>query len=91
MSFLSSEPVMDDRRAFFRKFFPKWKGFREHSFDEIQLVEALQNLQYLVEGMLIYCTRTSNHHFSRNHVDENELDLSKVGVTDQRFLECRNM
>ena len=70
---------MDDRRDFIKKHFPKWSGFCVHAYEKIQPAEALQNLQYLVEGMSFYSTRTSKGYFNRNKVDEKKLELSKVG------------
>lgn len=74
---------MDDRRTFFKAFFPKWRGFHVHSYDDIEPVEALKNLEYLEEGMSTYCTSTSAGHTYRNNVDMYKVELWKVGVNDQ--------
>ncbi len=74
---------MDNRRAFFRKFFPKWSGFHVYCFDDtIQPDEALQKLQRLVEDI-------SDVHISDSDypscwtVDSNELNLREVCVASQ--------
>lgn len=70
-----------DIRAFFQEFFPKWKGFRVDKFDrKIQPVEALQTLTALVESASVVCTFTSGY-FGRKCLDENKLNLRKVGTT----------
>ena len=72
---------MDDRRAFFRKFFPKWSGFYVDSFDhKIQLAEALQKLQCLYEGISNVWVTTSGY-YSCRAVDSHKLELGQVGVT----------
>ncbi|CAB4005379.1 Hypothetical predicted protein, partial [Paramuricea clavata] len=79
--FFPSGSAMNDRRAFFRKFFPKWSGFYVNSFDDkIQPVQALQNLEYLVEGMSAVWTSTSGYSY-RHTVDSYNLKLGEVGAT----------
>ena len=73
---------MNDRRTFFRKFFPKWSGFSVEPIDETHLAEALQNLQYLVDGVSLFCTSVSGQPY-RRVVDSNKLKLSQVSATKE--------
>ena len=76
--FSSGSPI-NDRRVFFEISFPKWSGFYVDSFDEnIQPVEALQNLACLVEGTSSVWTSTSKYPY-RHAVDHTKLRLSEVG------------
>lgn len=78
--FSSGSPI-NDRQAFFQFFFPKWSGFYVDSFDEnIQPVEALQNLACLVESTSVVWTSTSGV-LHRHTVDSNnKLKLGEVGA-----------
>jgi hypothetical protein len=79
--FFSSVYPIDDRRAFFRKFFPKWSGFHVNSFDsEIQPAEALHRLECLVEGTSTSRTSTSGC-VERHIVSSDKLRLDEVSVT----------
>ena len=71
---------INDRREFFRNFFPKWSGFYVDSFDDkIQLVEALERLQCLVNGTTSVWTSTSGN--AENHpIDSQKLKLEEVGT-----------
>lgn len=71
---------MDDRRTFLRMNFPKWKGFFVHSFgvDEIQPVEALRNLEYLVDVTLVL--RVSVSGGLRSHNVDNKYKLLQVHI-----------
>jgi hypothetical protein len=72
---------MNDRRAFFRRFFPKWSGFYVNTFDDkIQPVEALQNLEYLVKGISVFWTSSSGYPYCYT-VASRDLKLWEVGVT----------
>ena len=73
---------MNDRRTFFRKFFPKWSGFSVESIDETRVVEALENLEHLVEDVSHFCTSVSNQGY-RHVVDRNKLKLSQVSATKE--------
>jgi hypothetical protein len=81
-SFFSSGSAFDDRRAFFREFFPKWSGFYIGSFDpEIQPVQALEQLECLVEGISAVWTVDTTRNPRRFTVEYCKLKLSEVGVT----------
>ena len=70
-----------DRRAFFRLSFPKWSGFYVESFDEnINPVEALQNLAWLVEGTSNFWTSTSGF-ADCHHVRDYELRIWEASIT----------
>ena len=72
------EPLFNDRKEFFRHFFPKWSGFRTDSDDDkIQLMEALQNLHCLVYDTIGIWTSSSGC-LAYKPVDNNQLDLGKV-------------
>ena len=72
--------AMDHRRAFFKRFFPKWSGFCVNLCDEkLQMAEALQDLDYLVNGMTVFWTSTSGGPFP-NPVDKNALKLERVSI-----------
>jgi hypothetical protein len=77
-----SSPFMDDRRAFFRQFFPKWSGFCVDSLDfDIQPVEALQKLQCLFKDITdVWISDTAQTPCHRA-VDLTKLRLWEVGVT----------
>ena len=72
--------AMDDRRRFFQKFFPKWSGFCLESFDEIQPVEALKNLDKLVEDVSFFCTSVSEYP-RRREVKSCALKIWEVSAT----------
>jgi hypothetical protein len=79
---LSSGPEINDRRASFRTFFPKWRGFYVNSFDTIiQPAEALHSLECLVEGTSASRISTSGD-IQRRTVDSQKLRLDEVGVTN---------
>ena len=73
---------MDDRRVFFRQFFPKWSGFYVDSLDfDIQPVEALQKLQCLFEDITgVWISDIAQTPY-RRAVNLSELRLWEVGVT----------
>lgn len=75
---LSHDYTMDDRRTFFRNFFPRWRGFYVSQYDpNIQPVEALLKLECLVQNMSSFWTSASGH--QRCHkVDLRKLKLSEV-------------
>lgn len=73
-------PEVNDRRAFFRYFFPKWSGFHTDSYDDkIQPVEALQNLACLIENTIVVWT-SNNGSSNRKDVDKSSLKIWEVGV-----------
>ena len=76
--FFPTGSAMNDRRAFFKKFFPKWSGFCVDSFDKkLKLMEALENLDYLINGTSLFWTSTSKRPHC-NPVDKQKLKLGKV-------------
>jgi hypothetical protein len=78
---------MDDRRTFFQTFFPRWIGFFADSFDtQIQPVEALSKLDFLVEGIsFVWTSSGSGRDARRNRIDSTKLNLWKVGLTKYRL------
>jgi hypothetical protein len=77
-----SGSALDNRRAFFREFFPKWSGFYIDSFDpKIQPVEALEQLKCLVEDISVVWVVDASRNPHRSIVDSYKLKLSEVGVT----------
>ena len=78
----SSGSALDDRRAFFREFFPKWRGFHVGSFDpKIQPVDALEQLECLFEGIsAVWTVDSTTRNPRRSTVDLYRLNLSEVGV-----------
>ena len=77
----SSGPALDNRRAFFQEFFPKWSGFYVDSFDiNIQPVKALQHLECLVDDISAVWTSDTTRSPYRRSVDYVKLRLSEVGA-----------
>ena len=75
----ASISVTDDRKAFFREFFPKWSGFYVDDFDcNIQPVEALQKLACLTDNISYFWTSTSGNPQCHTN-DPNKLKLGEVG------------
>ena len=71
---------MDNRREFFREFFPKWFGFDADSFTStIQVVEALKKLERLVEDISAVWTSASGYNYCE-HIDPHKLKLGEVRV-----------
>ena len=71
--------MTDDRRAFFREFFPKWSGFYVDDFDcKIQPVEALQKLACLTDNVSFFWTSTSFGSQYCHTNDSNQLELDEV-------------
>ncbi len=82
VNWLSPGSLLDDRRAFFREFFPKWSGFSVDSPDfKLQPVEALEQLQCLVEGISAVWTVDITRRPRCFNVGRRELRLWEVGVT----------
>jgi hypothetical protein len=80
--FVSPGFLFDDRRTFFRIFFPKWSGFFADSFDsEIQPVEALLKLDCLVESISHVWTSSDFRNVDSFAVDSRKLKLWEVGLT----------
>ena len=78
--FSSGSPIID-RRVFFEISFPKWSGFYVDSFDEnIQPLEALQNLACLVQNTSNVWTSTSQYSSYCHVVDHTKLRLWEVGA-----------
>ena len=78
----SSGLELDNRRLFFREFFPKWSGFYVDSFDFIiQPVEALQQLECLVQDISLVWTSDTTRRPCRHSVEYGKLRLWEVGVT----------
>ena len=86
----SSGSALDDRRAFFREFFPKWSGFHVGSCDpKIQPVEALEQVECLVEdisAVWTVATTYTTRNARRRTVNYDKLKLSEVGVYNQELV-----
>ncbi len=74
--------AMDNRREFFREFFPKWSGFCVNSLGvNIQPVEALQRLQSLFEGITGVCTCDTTRISRWREVEYSKLKIWEVSIT----------
>ena len=80
--FSSGGHIMDDRRAFFKKFFLEWKSLYLDLFDDTKLTEALEKLECLYEGTVATWTSDTYRHTRRHTVDDSKLKLWQVGLLE---------
>ena len=76
--------AINDRREFFRNFFPKWHGFYVDSTnDQIQVVEGLQRLECLFNDISTVWTSSSGTAYC-SPVDSQKLMIGEVGVNHNK-------